>query len=100
TSGEGQQIEATLLDTPISWLAWRAAEYWGTGEVPEPQGSGRAAYRAFRCADGRWVNIGPSNRLCPVACRTLGLPELVDDPRFTTGAARVEHHRELSRIIQ
>ncbi|HLT20288.1 MAG TPA: CoA transferase, partial [Thermomicrobiales bacterium] len=99
-SGRGQHIEATLLDTPLSWLTWRAAEYWGTGEVPEPQGSGRAAYRAFKCADGRWVNIGPSNRRWPAACRTLGLDHLIDDPRFATPTARVENHRELSRLIQ
>jgi crotonobetainyl-CoA:carnitine CoA-transferase CaiB-like acyl-CoA transferase len=99
-SGRGQHIEATLLDTPLSWLTWRAAEYWGTGEVPEPQGSGRAAYRAFRCKDDRWVNIGPSNRLWPNACRTLGLEELIDDPRFETPTKRVENHRELSRLFQ
>ena len=27
-TGKGQHVEATLLDTPISWLTWRAAEYW------------------------------------------------------------------------
>lgn len=99
-TGRGQHVEATLLDTPISWLTWRAAEYWGTGEVPEPQGSGRGAYRAFRCADGRWVNIGPSNRLWPVTCQTLGVPELIEDERFATPAKRVENHRELSEELQ
>lgn len=99
-SGQGQHVESTLIDTPISWLTWRAAEYWGTGEVPEPQGSGRAAYRAFKCADGRWVNIGPSNRLWPAACRTLGVPELIADPRFITATLRVENHRVLSRLLQ
>jgi crotonobetainyl-CoA:carnitine CoA-transferase CaiB-like acyl-CoA transferase len=100
TSGRGQHVEATLLDTPISWLTWRAAEYWGTGEVPEPQGSGRGTYKAFRCSDGRWVNIGPSNRLWPATCRTLGVEELVDDPRFASPAMRAEHHRELSELLQ
>ncbi|MDQ6673231.1 MAG: CoA transferase [Chloroflexota bacterium] len=100
TSGVGQHVESTLLDTPISWLTWRAAEYWGTGEIPEPQGSGRAAYRAFKCADERWINIGPSNRLWPVACRTLNVPELIDDPRFATSTLRVHNHRELSRLLQ
>lgn len=99
-SGRGQHIEATLLDTPLSWLTWRAAEYWGTGDVPEPQGSGRAAYRAFKCADGRWVNIGPSNRRWSAACQTLGLDELIDDPRFATPTVRVENHRELSALFQ
>src|SRR5439155_3411000 len=95
-SGRGQHVEATLLDTPISWLTWRAAEYWGTGEVPGPQGSGLGAYRAFKCADGRWINIGPTQRLWAAACRTLGRPELIDDPRFATQSARFTHHRELS----
>jgi len=99
-SGRGQHVEATLLDTPISWLTWRAAEYWGTGRVPGPQGSGLGAYRAFKCSDGRWVNIGPSSRLFPAACRTLGLPELVSDERFSTLAARVANHAELSRLFQ
>ena len=99
-SGRGQQIETTLLDTPLSWLTWRAAEYWGTGEVPEPQGSGRAAYRAFKCSDGRWVNIGPSNRRWPAACQTLGLDHLIEDPRFVTPTLRVENHRELSALFQ
>ena len=99
-SGIGQHVEATLLDTPISWLTWRAAEYWGTGEVPEPQGSGRAAYRAFQCADGHWVNIGPSNRLWPAACQTLGVPELIEDARFKTPSLRVLNHGELETLFQ
>jgi crotonobetainyl-CoA:carnitine CoA-transferase CaiB-like acyl-CoA transferase len=99
-SGRGQHVEATLLDTPISWLTWRATEYWGTGEVPEPQGSGYGAYRAFKCADGRWVNVGPSSRRFAAACQTIGRPELVDDPRFTTLAGRVKHRRELSELFQ
>jgi crotonobetainyl-CoA:carnitine CoA-transferase CaiB-like acyl-CoA transferase len=99
-SGQGQHVEATLLDTPISWLTWRAAEYWGTGEAPEPQGSGRGSYRAFRGRDGRWVNIGPSNRLWPTTCQTLGVPELIDDARFATPALRVEHHHALTAALQ
>lgn len=100
SSGVGQHVESTLLDTPISWLTWRAAEYWGTGEIPEPQGSGRAAYRAFKCADARWVNIGPSNRLWSAACRTLDVPQLIHDPRFETSTLRMQNHQELSRLLQ
>ena len=99
-TGQGQQVEATLLDTPISWLTWRAAEYWGTGEIPEPQGSGRAVYRAFRCADDRWVNIGPSNKLWPKACETVGLPELIEDERFATPTRRLENNKEVTALFQ
>jgi crotonobetainyl-CoA:carnitine CoA-transferase CaiB-like acyl-CoA transferase len=100
TSGVGQHVETTLLDTPISWLTWRAAEYWSSGEIPEPQGSGQAAYRAFKCADERWVNIGPSARLWPAACRTLNVPELIDDARFATSTLRTHNHRELEFLLQ
>ena len=99
-SGRGQHVEATLLDTPISWLTWRAAEYWATGEVPGPQGSGLGAYRAFKCKDGRWVNIAPTNRLWRAACETLGAPELADDPRFKTQTLRNQHHKELTAAFQ
>jgi crotonobetainyl-CoA:carnitine CoA-transferase CaiB-like acyl-CoA transferase len=100
TSGRGQHVESTLLDTPISWLTWRAAEYWETGEVPEPQGSGRGTYKAFRCADGRWVNIGPSDRRWEVTCQTLGRPELAADPRFDRPIKRRENHEQLSAELQ
>jgi formyl-CoA transferase len=99
-TGRGQQVEATLLDTPISWLTWRAAEYWAHGKTPGPQGSGLGAYRAFQCSDGRWVNIAPTNRLWRGACATLGAPELADDPRFKTQTLRNEHHRELTAAFQ
>jgi len=99
-TGVGQHIESTLLDTPISWLTWRAAEYWAKGESPGPQGSGLGAYRAFKCKDGRWVNIAPTNRLWRAACETLGAPELADDPRFRTQTLRNEHHRELTAAFQ
>ena len=99
-TGRGQKVEATLMDTPISWLTWRAAEYWGTGEIPDAQGSGKGAYRAFKCADGKWVNIGPSNKLWPVACKALGLPGLAHDPRFDTPTERVENNKELTKLFQ
>jgi crotonobetainyl-CoA:carnitine CoA-transferase CaiB-like acyl-CoA transferase len=99
-TGCGQHVETSLLDTPISWLTWRAAEWWGSGEVPGPQGSGFGVYRAFKCSDGRWITIGPSARLWGITCRTLGVPELIDDPRFASPNARQEHHTELEALAQ
>ncbi|MFN8524030.1 MAG: CaiB/BaiF CoA-transferase family protein [Chloroflexota bacterium] len=99
-TGEGQAVEATLLDTPLSWLTWRASEYWAYGEAPGPQGSGLGAYRAFQASDGRWVNIGPTHRSWRAACEVLGVPELIDDERFKNQTARHEHHKELSALFQ
>lgn len=99
-SGRGQHVEATLLDTPISWLTWRAAEYWGSGVTPTAQGSGKGAYRAFQCSDGRWVNIGPTNRLWKATCGALGINHLLDDPRFLNQTLRNQHHEALTEEIQ
>lgn len=100
-SGCGQHVEATLLDTPISWLTWPGADWWGTGEVPGPRGSGAGIYRAFECSDGLWVNLGSAGaRLWPATCHTLGLSELIDDPRFATAHLRYANHAALSELVQ
>jgi len=100
-SGKGQHIEATLLDTPISWLTWRAAEYWESGDIPEPQGSGNGTYRSFRCSDDRWVNISASSqKLFKIGCETLGLDDLIDDERFSTMDLRTANSTELTSEFQ
>jgi crotonobetainyl-CoA:carnitine CoA-transferase CaiB-like acyl-CoA transferase len=99
-TGEGQAVEATLLDTPISWLTWRASEFWAHDEEPGAQGSGRGAYRSFQAGDGRWVNIGPTHRSWRAACEVLGIPEIADDPRFANQTLRNENHKEVTRLFQ
>jgi crotonobetainyl-CoA:carnitine CoA-transferase CaiB-like acyl-CoA transferase len=98
-SGEGQHVDVCLMDTPVSWLTWRAAEYWSTGKVPGPQGSGSGAYRAFRCQDDKWVNVGPPLRLWNRVPEVLEAPELLANPRFATPASRANHEAELEAAL-
>lgn len=101
-TGEGQWIDAALLETPLAWSVYEAAAYLATGEIPRPLGPGHrtnAPYQAFRTADG-WINLGGgSPSFWPRICEILGVPELVDDPRFRTPALRVQHRRELERLL-
>ncbi len=100
-SGRGQHVEATLLDTPISWLTWRAAEYWESGEIPEPQGSGNGTYRSFRCSDDRWVNISASSqKLFEIGCDVIGRPDLVTDDRFSSANQRTKNAKEITAEFQ
>ena len=100
-TGKGQHVEATLLDTPISWLTWRAAEYWESGDIPEPQGSGSGTYRSFLCSDDRWVNIAAqSQKLFTVACEVIDRPDLLEDERFAIIKSRGKNRKALVEEFQ
>src|SRR5207249_1080200 len=72
--------------------------YFGSGEVPQPQGSGTAMiapYQAFPTADG-YVMIGAgSDGLWLQLCRALHATDLARDPRFVDNPSRVEHRAAL-----
>ena len=102
-TGEGQAVDASLLETPIAWSVYEAAAYFATGEVPRRLGQGHrtnAPYQAFRTADG-WINLGGgSQQLWRDICAVLGVEPLTDDPRFATPALRVQHRKELEALLQ
>jgi len=102
-TGQGQAVDASLLETPIAWSVYEAASFFATGEVPRRLGQGHrtnAPYQAFRTADG-WLNLGGgSQQFWQAICAVLGLEPLADDPRFRTPALRVAHREELEALLQ
>src|SRR5438132_7897461 len=59
-TGQGQAVDASLLETPIAGSGYEAAAFFATGEVPRRLGQGHrtnAPYQAFRTADG-WLKLG------------------------------------------
>jgi crotonobetainyl-CoA:carnitine CoA-transferase CaiB-like acyl-CoA transferase len=96
-------VDASLLETPIAWAVYEAAEHFATGAVPQRLGPGHrtnAPYQAFRTADG-WINLGGgSPAIWPRICRVLGVDALVDDPRFRTPTLRVRHREALEALLQ
>jgi len=102
-TGEGQAVDASLLETPIAWSVYEAAAYFATGEVPRRLGQGHrtnAPYQAFRTADG-WINLGGgSQQFWRDICTVLEVKQLADDPRFATPALRVRHRKELEALLQ
>src|SRR5712692_3780126 len=102
-TGDGQAVDASLLETPIAWSVYEGAAFFATGEVPRRLGQGHrtnAPYQAFRTADG-WINLGGgSQQLWRDICAVLGVEPLADDPRFATPALRVQHRKELEALLQ
>jgi crotonobetainyl-CoA:carnitine CoA-transferase CaiB-like acyl-CoA transferase len=103
SSGEGQHIDVCLLDTPISWLVWEAAAFFGDGIVPRRRGSAHpigVPYQAFKGADGQYLIIGASgNKNYANLCAVLGCPELATDERFATGDRRLANRDELVELL-
>lgn len=91
-SGQGQYIDASLLEAALGLSIWETTELWGTGKSPTPIGSANrmsAPYQAVQASDG-WFVIGAANQgLWLTFLRVLGRMELQDDPRYSTNAARV-----------
>ncbi|WP_159993049.1 CaiB/BaiF CoA-transferase family protein [Roseomonas sp. 18066] len=102
-TGQGCHVDLSLLDTAMAQMTYLAQNYWLTGQVPQPMGTGHpslAPYQAFDAADGSLM-IGAGNdaqfrRLCAL----LGLAPLAADPRFLTNAARVENRAAIVGLVQ
>jgi len=102
TSGEGQYIDASLLEAALGLSVWETTELWGTGKSPTPIGSANrmsAPYQAVMASDG-WFVIGAANQgLWLTFIKVLGREELQDDPRYSTNAARVANRLELIEAL-
>ena len=103
-TGKGQYLETSLLEAGLAWTPWEFGAYFGSGEVPTATGTRHrrsAPYQAYRTRDG-YVTVGASNsklwnNFCTMVCDK---PEWLADPRFATGASRLENVDALEREIE
>jgi len=101
--GRGQVIDLPLLDPMFAVLGPQAANYRLTGKVKPRSGSrstNAGPRNAYRCKDGLYVCLSSSTqKMAERLFRSIGRPELIDDPRYRTNAERVKHAEELDAII-
>lgn len=101
-TGEGEIVSVSLFETALSWAGIQIADYLASGALPGRWGSGTAAivpYQAFACSDTPILVAAGNDRLFQRLCRLLGLPALVDDPRFRTNGARVTNRVALIPLL-
>jgi formyl-CoA transferase len=103
TTGEGQQIDTSLLDAGVGLSVWEATQYFSGRGIPERLGSAHrmsAPYQAFRCADG-FITIGGANdRSFRRICDVLEHPEWADSPEFKTDGVRIRNRADLAARIE
>ncbi|QTI70937.1 CaiB/BaiF CoA transferase family protein [Gordonia polyisoprenivorans] len=102
-TGEGQHLDVSLLDCGVASLSHFAENYLVSGEVPQRRGNGGFGgipSQAFECADGKLIFIvATTNPQFSRACEVFGRP-LIEDPRFNSIAARIEHRLELLGTLE
>ncbi|MBI3043609.1 MAG: CoA transferase [Betaproteobacteria bacterium] len=101
--GHGQVIDLPLLDPLFAVLGPQAANYRLTGKVKPRTGSrstNAGPRNAYRCSDGLYVCLSSSTqKMAERLFRSIGRPQLIEDPRYRTNADRLKHPEELDAII-
>ena len=101
--GEGQRIEIDLLSSALAALVNQASGYLNAGAVPARMGNTHPSIEPFAtygAADGALMICAGNDRQFEALARALGSPELAQDPRFATNAARVENRAAVRELIE
>jgi crotonobetainyl-CoA:carnitine CoA-transferase CaiB-like acyl-CoA transferase len=77
-TGEGQRVEATLLESALVYTVWEAGMYFTLGAIPQPRN--QSLWQRF--------------------CEATGQAALRDDPRFADAISRVMNREELKVAIE
>ncbi|AWB33202.1 CaiB/BaiF CoA transferase family protein [Orrella marina] len=101
-SGKGQYIDMSLLDCTVSLTSYMSMNYFFSGEVPKRMGNVHTnivPYQVFRCKEGDIIMAVGNDSQFADMCRSVGLPELSEDPRFKVQSNRVRNRLELIPIL-
>jgi len=101
--GRGQVIDLPLLDPVFAVLGPQAANYRLTGKLKPRTGSrstNSCPRNVYLCKDGKYVGLSASiQKMAERLFRSIGRPDLIDNPRYKVNAERVKHAEELDTII-
>jgi crotonobetainyl-CoA:carnitine CoA-transferase CaiB-like acyl-CoA transferase len=102
STGKGSKVEVSLRDGVIAIQSSWNAMYFATGEQPGRIGTGSwftAPTETYATADGHFNLAIVSDGHFKILCEALGV-DIVDDPRFATNEARVEHRGALADLVK
>ena len=98
STGKGQHIDMSLLDSAVSVMANQALNYLTTGNPPQRTGNyhpNLTPYQVFECSDGHIIiatgNDAQYQRLCDI----LDLSEMAQAPEYLKNANRVENRETM-----
>jgi crotonobetainyl-CoA:carnitine CoA-transferase CaiB-like acyl-CoA transferase len=103
-TGLGQKVQSALYENNIFLVAQHMLQYAVTGVPAEPMPSRISAwgvYDVFTVKDGEQIFLSAvSDKQWEIFCRVLNLPELFNDPAYTTNNDRVRERPKLIPILR
>jgi CoA:oxalate CoA-transferase len=98
-SGVGQKVGTSLLMSMITLQALMIGKefYLHKPTVQQKRHSARnPLWNYYKCRDGKWLALAmlQSQRYWPDVCQSLGLEQMIDDPRFNSAPAREKNCQE------
>lgn len=102
-TGEGQDLEVSVMETVVSILPYDVSSFSYSGAMRERSGPiyfGNPLAALYPCADGfvQFQNQFPGK--WEAMCQMMDRADLAGNPRFATPAARVANADELGAIIR
>jgi formyl-CoA transferase len=101
--GRGQVIDLALIEPILAMLGPKAAEYRLSGQTTPRMGSRcmiQAPRDVYRTRDGKYVALSTGTQaMAERLLMAIGGPELRDDPRFRTNAARLANREAIEALV-
>jgi len=101
-TGEGQYIDAAMLDAAVAANGHLALGYQMTGKVPQRAGNSNpvaSPSEVFACRDGHLIIAAGNNGQFAALCRVLGCEALLGNPDFAQNVDRVRHRPALREAL-
>jgi crotonobetainyl-CoA:carnitine CoA-transferase CaiB-like acyl-CoA transferase len=102
-TGEGQQLDVSLLGASLGLLPDPVAIYFDTGERPKRAGNRNlnlTPAEAFQTGHGLMNVVLMNPQQWGRFCAALGDPAMETDPRFATNEARLANHADFKARVE
>ena len=104
-TGEGTRVSVSLFDTMVDWLGYFPHLWWHRREEPGRTGMRHplfCPYGPFPAGDGRLFGLAvlSTEHWRALCIEVVDRPDLLDDLRFATNEARVEHRDLLEPALE
>jgi crotonobetainyl-CoA:carnitine CoA-transferase CaiB-like acyl-CoA transferase len=102
-TGRGRNVDVNLYDVAVALLTYPATWYLTSGvlteRVPFSAHPSIVPFQFFETSDGHLAIACAKEKFFKSLARALGMPELLDDPRFASFEARRQSRSALTGIL-
>jgi crotonobetainyl-CoA:carnitine CoA-transferase CaiB-like acyl-CoA transferase len=102
-TGEGQEVDASLLGGQLCIQSHNITYSWWSGKLPVRRAHHlpSATWNWYEASDGKWFTIGMNRQMYwPGICKVIDRPEWLEDERYGSLESRLEHGDELYAAMQ